>query len=250
MISLQVKAHTTVPAPMPVGLAAAAVAVIAAWFAAYPAEAQTARSGGSNASAQLLQQMQQLASERTSLQAENAKMKKELEDLRKERDSLKNTQKTTELRSKASAAAAAQGTARREALEREIQQGKERTEQLVVKFRETIQTLRQVESENTVSQQKLTQRDSELKVCVDRNVALYKLNEEVLTRFEHQSVWSRAAAAEPFTRIKRARLENLVDEYKAKADDQRVTPEVLKAAASAPLPATPPPASTPNQPPR
>ncbi|GAC1660206.1 MAG: hypothetical protein PVS2B3_13230 [Steroidobacteraceae bacterium] len=39
--------------------------------------AQTARSGG-GASAQLAQQLQQLASERTSLQAENERLKKEL----------------------------------------------------------------------------------------------------------------------------------------------------------------------------
>ena len=51
------------------------------------ARAQTARSGG-GANAQLLQQMQQLASDRTSLQAENAKLKKDLEDLRKERGPL------------------------------------------------------------------------------------------------------------------------------------------------------------------
>ncbi len=54
--------------------------------------AQTTRSGG-GANAQLMQQMQQLASERTSLQAENAKLKKELDDLRKDRDALKNSSK-------------------------------------------------------------------------------------------------------------------------------------------------------------
>jgi len=68
------------------------------------AQSQSARSGG-GASAQLLQQMQQLASERTSLQSENAKLKKDLEDLRKERDTLKNGQQALDKRAKASEAA-------------------------------------------------------------------------------------------------------------------------------------------------
>src|ERR1700730_2180836 len=66
------------------------------------AQAQTARSGG-GASAQLLQQMQQLASERTGLQAENAKLKQDLEDMRKERDALKAAQQAVDRRAQISA---------------------------------------------------------------------------------------------------------------------------------------------------
>src|SRR5262245_51981874 len=51
--------------------------------AAHAAAAQTERAG-SSANAQLMQQMQQLASERTQLQAENARLKKELDELKKQ----------------------------------------------------------------------------------------------------------------------------------------------------------------------
>src|SRR5882762_767084 len=77
------------------------------------AQAQSARSGG-GASAQLLQQMQQLAYERTSLQSENAKLKKDLEDLRKERDTLKNGQQALDKRAKSSEAALKQQVAQRQ----------------------------------------------------------------------------------------------------------------------------------------
>src|ERR1700738_3736915 len=80
---------------------ASVVALVALTLAGGSVHAQTARSGG-GASAQLLQQMQQLASERTALQAENAKLKKDLEAMRKERDTLKGGQQALDRRAKAS----------------------------------------------------------------------------------------------------------------------------------------------------
>jgi len=192
------------------------------------AHGQAARTGGS-ANAQLLQQLQQLASERTGMQAENARLKKELESLKRERDSLQSARKAQDQHAAGSAAALAQSTAQREALEQELKRNKDQTQELVAKFRETLQTMRDIESDRATSKQSLATRDQELKVCVDRNLALYKLNLEVLTRLEHQSILSRVAAAEPFTQLKRVQLENLVDDYKGRAQDQRVTEQSLRA---------------------
>jgi chromosome segregation ATPase len=203
-------------------------------IAAGSADAQTARSGGT-ASAQLVQQLQQLASERTSLQAENAQMKKELDDLRKERDALKKTQQSTANQAKAAASMAAaltQSTSQRAAAEQELRQTKEKMQELITKFRETAQTMRQVDTERATAVQTLAMRDRDLKVCVDHNTALYKLNGEVLTRLEGQSAFSRLARVEPFTQIKRVELENLVDDYKARAEDQQLATPALKPAAS------------------
>jgi chromosome segregation ATPase len=220
--------------------------------------AQAARSGGS-ANPQLLMQLQQLGSERTSLQADNARMKKELEDIRKERDALKSGQKATDLKAKASVVALEQATAQRQSTEDELKRTKDRMQELIEKFRETVQELQKIETDRDVTKQTLTGREQELKVCIDRNLALYKLNDEVLTTLDKQTVWSRVAASEPFTKIKRAQLENLVDDYKARADEQRATAENLKAAArrGPPLaPAAPPkpapaPANAPSsQPPK
>lgn len=200
------------------------------------ANAQTARSGG-GANAQLMQQMQQLASERTSLQAENAQMKRDLDALRKERDSLKDAvkkaQQALDGRLKASEVALAHNTAQRESTEQELRQAKEKMQELVTKFRETINTLRMAESESTTAKQTLSSRERDLKACVDHNAALYKLNDEVLTRLEHQSIWSRVATAEPFTRIKRTELENLVDDYKTRADDHRLPSTLTSSPAAA-----------------
>jgi hypothetical protein len=225
-----------------IALPAAGVVAVASLTGS--AHAQTARTGGS-ANTQLLQQMQQLASERTSLQAENAQMKKELDALRKERDALKKGQQAVDGRVKATEVALARTTAQHESTEQELKQAKDRMQELVAKFRETIQTLRDVESERATAKQALTATDHDLKVCVDHNAALYKLNEEVLNRLEHPG-WSRVASIEPFTKIKRVQLENLVDDYKSRAEDQRL--KTAPPAAGQPRPGVPapqiPPAAT------
>jgi chromosome segregation ATPase len=219
---------------------------LALLFATGSANAQTARPGG-GANTQLLQQLQQLqqlGSERASLQAENAKMKKELEDIRKERDQLKKGQQLVEQRVKSSEAALSRSTQERASTDQELTQTKAKMQELIAKFRETLQTLRDLETQSTTYKQSLATRDQELKTCIDRNLALYHLNEEVLARLDKQGVLSRVAQAEPFTRIKRVQLENLIDEYKARAEDQRLSPASAQPSSAPPSGLTPTPAGS------
>src|SRR5215469_13366038 len=97
---------------------AAAACVIAATVSDVTV-AQTARSGGS-ASAQLIQQMQQIASERTTLQAENDKLKSQLAAVTKDRDALKAGQQAVQRRAQDSSAALARSNTQRTATEQEL----------------------------------------------------------------------------------------------------------------------------------
>jgi chromosome segregation ATPase len=220
-------------------------ALVVMSLAAAQTQAQTARSGG-GANAQLLQQLQQLAAERTSMEAELTRTKKELEDTRKQRDELKSAQQAMEQRARSTAAALAQSSSQRASSEQELSDARAKMQELVAKFRETLQTLREVESQSTTARGVLATRDQELKTCVERNQALYKLDDEVLTHWEHESAWSGAARAEPFTKIKRVQLENLVDDYKARADDQRVNPASAPAQPAGPATPAAAPASAPS----
>ena len=185
--------------------------------------AQTARSGAP-ASSQLQLQMQQLASDKARLDAENAKLKKDLDDARKELESLKKSQKDLDARAAGAGAALAQSKTQHEVVQAELNQTKGRMEQLVGKFRETAQSLKDAETEKAAAKQTLAVHDQQLRVCSEHNASLYQLNQEVVSRLEHEGFWSRAAASEPFTRLKRTENENLADDYKARAQDQRVTP--------------------------
>jgi chromosome segregation ATPase len=184
-----------------------------------PVAAQSARSTGGNA--QAMQQLQQLAAERTKLLADNVKLQAELDAARKERDALRKKQEGSERRLQGNAAAVARASAKSDALTQDLAREKSRVTEIVGKFRELASQMREVEADRTTVKATLGQRDIELKQCVDRNVSLYTLNGEILSKLEHRGSFTPASALEPFTRLKRVELENLIDGYQTRAEEQR-----------------------------
>ena len=213
-----------------------ASAAVLAGACSQPVFAQTARSGGSSGqNAQLVQQLQQLGSERTALQAEQAKLKKELEEVKKERDTLKAGQAASGQRARAETEAAlARGARDREQSEKDLAQAKQRMQEIVDKFRETATTLREVETDRATVKDAYAQQTRELEACVASNNALYDLNGEVLAKLEDQGFWSSLTKTEPFTKLKRVQLENLADSYRTRADDKKYVPGTVAPAAPPP----------------
>jgi chromosome segregation ATPase len=68
-----------------------------------------------------------------------------------------------------------------------------------------------------------------------KNLALFNLGNEILTRYEKFSLGDALAAQEPFTGISRVKLEELVQDYQDKISDQRVTPGQMPPASPAAL---------------
>ena len=56
-----------------------------------------------------------------------------------------------------------------------------------------------------------------------KNLALYQLGKEILTRYEQFGLGDAIAAKEPFTGMAKVKLENLVQDYKNKLLDQAIT---------------------------
>jgi seryl-tRNA synthetase len=184
------------------------------------AQAQTQRSG--NADARVAQQLQQLSSEKVALQAENNKLKQELEQVKAELKKSAGTTKDLENRNKVLQASAGRGVTNSQQTEEQLERSRAQLQELVTKFRETAQTLRDVEGERATVKSQLAAKEREYKVCVDRNVGLYELNKEVLNRMEDRGFWSQVSEREPFTRIKRTQLENLIDDYRYRAEELRL----------------------------
>lgn len=187
---------------------------------AFTADAQVQRSG--NADARVAQQLQQLTSERSALQAENTKLKQELEQAKAQLQKTGAATKTLESRNRALEASAGRGTAASQQAEEQLERTRVQMQELVTKFRETAETLREVETERATLKGHFATKEREFKTCVDRNAGLYNLNVEVLDRMENRGFWSNVAEREPFTRIKRVELENLIDDYKYRADELRL----------------------------
>ncbi len=55
-----------------------------------------------------------------------------------------------------------------------------------------------------------------------RNAALFKVGNEVLTRYEHFGLGDALSAKEPFVGLTRVKLENLVQDYRDKLADERI----------------------------
>jgi len=184
------------------------------------AHAQTQRSG-SGETQKFMQQYQQLAAEKTALQAQQAQTKKDLDTaqadlaaMKKERDALKS-------RAGGSTAQFAQLAAGKEAAEKSLEQLKQRTTELVARFREMALNLREVEADRGRLQNDFKDRSAAFDKCAQDNLGLFEVNSEILDRYEHVGVFTRIGTADPFTKIARSRIENLVDEYRARALELR-----------------------------
>lgn len=194
--------------------------VLLAW--ALPAAGQTVRSGG--ADPRLMQQVQQLQGERAALQSENAKLKAQLEELRASADSGGAAQRALEQRAAAAEQASRRLAASQEAASESAARTRAQLDELVVKFRETAQALKDAESERNALRDRRQEDARALDTCRAHNAELLRINDEVLVRLENTGFWSKLAADEPFTRLKRIELENLASDYRARASELNVPP--------------------------
>jgi chromosome segregation ATPase len=189
--------------------------------AAGSAYAQVQRSGGE--AQKFMQQYQQMAAEKTALQGQVEQMKKDLDAanaslaaVKKERDLLKARPAGV------SPADVAALTASKAAAERSLEETKQRTAELVSRFRETVKNLRDVEADRTKIRSDLEARNTAFDKCAQNNQQLLEINADILKRYEHVGLFTKVSTVEPFTRLTRTRMDNLVVETRARAEELRV----------------------------
>src|ERR1700746_1231281 len=108
--------------------------LLTALCAGTPLQAQTQRSGGGEAQ-KFMQQYQQLAAEKTALQAQVAQMKKDLDAAHAELAAVKKERDVAKAHIGVSPAAVAQATSAKASAERSLEQSKQRMSELVARFR-------------------------------------------------------------------------------------------------------------------
>lgn len=189
--------------------------------AGLPAGAQTVRSGSENARA--MQQIQQLTAERAALTAENERLKQQLEESRREASAgSKAEEQALARRARTAEENASRLLAARNAESEEAARTRGQLEELVGKFRETAGTLKEVEKQRDELRGRLASAEQGLETCRAHNAELLQMNEEVLVRLEQTGFWTKLAADEPFTRLKRTQLENLAADYRVRAGELAV----------------------------
>jgi chromosome segregation ATPase len=194
------------------------------------AHAQVERSSGGETQ-KIMQQYQQIAAEKTALQAQVTQMKTDLDAAKTELAAVKKERDALKVRAggaAAAAAAVAQLNASKESADKNLELYKQRMNELVSRFRETATNLKEVEADRTKLRQDLGERNAAFDKCAENNLQLYEITNEVLDRYDHVGLFTKASAAEPFTRIARTRIENLVDEYRARALENRISGHRLR----------------------
>jgi chromosome segregation ATPase len=191
---------------------------------AAPADAQVQRSGGGE-NAALMAEYQQALTERTQLQADNGKLKQQLEDIQKQLAAAKRQLAAAQAGAGSSQAALQQAQASAQTYEKSFADTRSKLQELLGRFRDTVSTMQGIEQSRAQLQQQLAQSKAAYDECAKRNVELYQVDNEVLDRYEHQGMFSHLERAEPFTRLKRTQIENLVDDYRERATSLRVAPQ-------------------------
>jgi chromosome segregation ATPase len=201
------------------------LAIVLGGACSAPVLGQAARNGGDGAradNARALQQMQQLAAERTALQADNARLNDAVAELKRRLDKAVAELATAAARVKELDVAVGRGAQSSQQTSEALEKSRAQMQELITRFRATAQDLKAVETDRNAlrGQQEILQR--EYANCVERNVGLYQVGHEALDRLERHGFFSKLGESEPFTQIARARLENAIDDDRRRLDELRV----------------------------
>lgn len=207
---------------------AGVLSVVLVGFAATAAAQQARDDGGS---ARLQAMVVTLTTEKTQLQAENKDVKGKLDAANAELKTLREQKASLERRVAATEMSLTQSNTTNTRSTEQAAQARSRMDEIVAKFRETIETLSQTELERNTLRDTLAGREGTLKQCVANNDKLFATGVEILDRYEQKGCFSSLRENEPFTQNKRVQLQNLVDEYRWQLEDQRLPQNAAKPAA-------------------
>jgi chromosome segregation ATPase len=153
--------------------------------------------------------------ERNNLLSDKAQFEQEKKTLTAKVDAL--TKQATADKEQIDTLTSKAGDQGKELLETKESLGKWKTayEQLVATAQKSEAARVKLAGESIVLKRKLEDRER-------KNAELFKLGNEILTRYEKFGLGDALAAREPFTGLARVKLENLVQDYQDKIADQRV----------------------------
>ena len=196
-------------------------AALAMTMVAVNAEAQSTRSGGGDARMQ--QALQQLTNEKARLQAENATLKKDAEEAARLRKANEKLEQELEYAQKK----LSRTETNNEALTSSLDATRTRLDEVIEKYRELATDFRDNEIELAQTNAVLSRRNQALVTCADSNDAIAIIANDALDRYQGKGFFSKASEAEPFTGIARARVANLVEEYRYEIDDLRLADDIV-----------------------
>lgn len=110
---------------------------------------------------------------------------------------------------------------------------KQQQVELSDKYQETENKLKQMEQQYATTNNNLQQTqmekerekkklDGDIQVCEKKNSELYLLSVKLMDKYQAKGVLDAIRQAEPFTQLEKVRIENLLQEYRDKADSNKI----------------------------
>lgn len=174
-------------------------------------------------------QLQQVQGQIAALEEEKTKLGDEREQARKEAKAVKG--KVGKLDK-----ALSEEKARGEQLQKDLEAAKQeqaatkasllesetRLAETAKNLLQTQQTLARTEADKRQLEVLKVRQEKEIAGSEAKNLKLYQTGRELMTRFEQKSCAETLAQKEPFTGLKRVEIENLLEEYRDKLDEQKL----------------------------
>jgi peptidoglycan hydrolase CwlO-like protein len=190
-------------------------------------------SEGGDAVAKIQYLLKQTAAERDALKVENDQLSVELEKLSDQVEGLQAKNKSLQKDLGKSDLTLEKFKESDAALREYIERQKERTEEIIEKFKSVVADLRAVEAERAELETNVSNLDGEVKACATKNIELYEIGLQLIDQYKNKGVWDSVAQREPVTGLKQVEIENLIQDYKLRLTNEKylnlVTTDLLGA---------------------
>ncbi|MDX1811772.1 MAG: hypothetical protein R3240_07495 [Gammaproteobacteria bacterium] len=169
--------------------------------------AGSARDAGDQTVKKMQYMLRQISAEKDAALAEVAKLKKEVEKLEKtvrksDKKSSSQGKKIERLET-----TIAKYKENNDAMRERILKDREKSLEMVDKFRETVGVLRQLEKDKSALNASLTDTQKNLDTCSKENKNMYQVNSELVKAYRNKGVFDALLEKEPFTGIKKVETE-------------------------------------------
>ena len=172
--------------------------------------------------------VQQSQEEAQSAREQLGKLETEAKSNRSELDGLQGRANEATRKLSASRKEIAGLTEGKARLETEAAELRQRLEAAERKLAETGTALSGSEARRQALDKDLAREQAGRTSCEQKNLALYRYGQEMLTRYQSKGVWTALVETEPVTGIGGVEIENVLQEYREKLDAARVSQSAPK----------------------
>lgn len=189
---------------------------------AVPGHAANKKDPDKEALRRMQMQVKQAQDEKALLEQDKAALGQEMEALKKKTGDIEaSVARVT--RSKALADEQAGNLKReKEMLQEKISELERRLTENEHNLRDTRQNLQQETNVKQRVEQNLGTRDKELGVCETKNKKLYRYQVEMINHAQNRGSFGVLLEKEPLSQVKRVEIENLLEEYRDKIDNEQI----------------------------